>query len=175
MKPTANNFRVTRSARLTQGLIALFALGIGSSALATLGEIMADGSAQATTSSTTATPTTKQAIRHAVVRSGAYSVYESELENGTAVKEFADASGRVFAVSWNGPMLPDLQGLLGRHFATFTAGAKQAHRPGSLGAPLNIAQDQVVIRSNGRMRHFFGHAYTPDLVPAGVNVNDLVQ
>ncbi len=172
MKKNANLLRVTGSGRLAPGLVFLIALGVCSQAMATLGERMPDVPPAAPA---TATATTKQAVRHAVVRSGQYSVFESQLENGTTVREFTNSDGWVFAVSWVGPMLPDLQGLLGQHFETFNGGAKQARRLGSLGTPLNIAQDKVVIRSNGRMRHFFGHAYTPDLVPTGVNINDLLQ
>ncbi len=171
MKTNAYVLGVMKSGKLASCLLCALALGAVSPAFATLGEKMTD----IPTAAATATAATKQAVRHAAVHAGAYSVYESQLENGTTVKEFTDANGVVFAVSWKGPMLPDLQGLLGRHFEAFDTGAKRARKPGSLGAPLAITQDQVVIHSNGRMRHFFGHAYTPGQVPAGVNINDLLQ
>ncbi len=171
MRTSVTILRKTQSDRLVAALLCFLALGASTSALATLGEKMPD----VPTTPATTTATTKQAVRHPAVHADAYSVYESQLENGTTVKEFADANGMVFAVSWVGPMLPDLQGLLGRHYETFAAGAQAARKPGSLGAPLAITQDQVIIRSNGRMRHFFGHAYTPSQIPAGVNINDLLQ
>jgi len=140
--------------------------------MATLGEIVPRAaSAQALSASATA----RQSVRPTMAASGLYSVYESQLENGTAITEFANADGRVFAVSWKGPVLPDFQGLLGSHFEAFSAGAKQARVPGRLGTPLNIAQQKLVVRSNGRMRHFFGYAYVPDLVPAGVNIDDVLR
>ncbi len=169
MKARAKLLRRTGLGTFTLGLAFVCVLGVSSPALATLGEVMPAAPAAAGTAVAT------QAKRQTVSRAALYSVFESELENGTVVKEFANATGMVFAVSWTGPMLPDLKGLLGSHFETFTAGANQARRPGSLGTPLNIAQDKVVIRSNGRMRHFFGHAYTPDQIPAGVDVNALFQ
>jgi hypothetical protein len=147
----------------------------GSPAMATLGEILPDASSTAAATSTAASSGKQAVLRRSVTKSQLYSVVESQLENGTAIKEFTNADGRVFAVSWSGPILPDLQGLLGSHFSAFDAGAKKAHRPGSLGAPLNIEQDKLVVRSNGRMRHFFGHAYAPDLIPSGVNIDEALR
>jgi hypothetical protein len=32
-----------------------------------------------------------------------------------------------------------------------------------------------VVRSNGRMRNFFGDAQAPALIPSGVNIHDVLQ
>ena len=37
-----------------------------------------------------------------------------------------------------------------------------------------MARDGLVLRSNGRMRQFFGYAYAPALVPAGLNIQDVL-
>ncbi|HTD04666.1 DUF2844 domain-containing protein, partial [Undibacterium sp.] len=38
-----------------------------------------------------------------------YSINESTLSSGTVVREYVASSGIVFAVSWTGPIMPDLQ------------------------------------------------------------------
>jgi hypothetical protein len=38
-----------------------------------------------------------------------------------------------------------------------------------------VNQAGLVVESSGRMRNFFGHAYAPDLIPAGVTVQDVLQ
>jgi hypothetical protein len=108
-------------------------------------------------------------------RSSLYTLHEVQLENGTSVREYATPAGLVFAVAWRGPVLPDLSVLLGNHFKTFKAATDQARLAGRRGAPVSIEGDGLVVRSNGRMRNFFGHAYAPDLIPAGVNIQDVLQ
>ena len=42
-----------------------------------------------------------------------YTVHELRSATGVVVREYASASGKIFAVSWQGPTLPDLQQLSG--------------------------------------------------------------
>ncbi len=108
-------------------------------------------------------------------RSSLYTLHEVQLENGTSVREYATPAGLVFAVAWRGPVLPDLRALLGDYFSTFKLETDQARLAGRRGSPVNIERAGLVVRSNGRMRNFFGHAYAPDLVPAGVDIQDVLQ
>ena len=105
----------------------------------------------------------------------AYSVHEAQLETGTVVREYASASGQVFAVTWRGPVLPDLNQWLGGYFSAFKQGADQLRLAGRRGAPINLVQEGLVVQSNGRMRNFFGHAYVPALVPPSLEINDVLQ
>ena len=57
----------------------------------------------------------------------AYLVRNTLLATGTRVSEYVSAGGVVFAVTWDGPMLPDLKVLLGKHFDTMVA--ESARRP----------------------------------------------
>lgn len=107
-------------------------------------------------------------------RSSRYTVHEVLLENGTRVQEYATPAGLVFAVSWRGPVLPELSSLLGAYFPTFQLEVDQARMQGKRGSPVHIERDDLVVRSNGRMRNFFGHAYAPALIPTGVNINDVL-
>lgn len=106
---------------------------------------------------------------------GLYTVHEVLLATGTTVREYTDPAGIVFAVSWRGPVLPNLSALLGSYYSTFKVQTDQTRRAGIRRAPVNMAQDGLVVRSMGRMRNFFGNAYAPALVPTGVSINDVFQ
>jgi hypothetical protein len=108
-------------------------------------------------------------------RVGSYTVQETQLENGTVVREYSTPGGLVFAVAWQGPVLPDLDVLLGGYFSTFKIETEQGRLLGRRGGPVNIARDGLVVRSNGRMRNFFGHAYATDLIPAGLAIKDVLE
>ncbi|MDP3652112.1 MAG: DUF2844 domain-containing protein [Rhodoferax sp.] len=120
-------------------------------------------------------PAARQLAATPTQQSSLYTRHEVQLDTGTTVWEFATPAGVVFAVQWRGPVLPDLSRLLGDYFKTFHQETEQARVLGRHRSPVNIERSDLVIRSNGRMRNFFGHAYAPDLVPAGVVVSDVLQ
>lgn len=80
-------------------------------------------------------------------------------ENDMTVREYADASGFVFAVAWDGPTLPDLPVLLGSYFPDYV---KTFHGK-TRGTALR--QTQLVIESGGRMGAYLGRAYLPNKLP----------
>jgi Protein of unknown function (DUF2844) len=95
-------------------------------------------------------------------------------QGALTINEFVSRQGQVFAVSWQGPVPPDLQQLLGDYFARFHAatlaaapGAPPMHRQFALIAP------DLVIHTSGRLRSFRGVAYLPGLLPAGVSPDQL--
>jgi hypothetical protein len=100
-----------------------------------------------------------------------YTVIQSTLDSGTVVREYTDASGVVFAVSWNGPTLPDLRTLLGDKFTVMTSNA--AKRPKAGHSQLAVEQSDVVIVSNGHMRAFAGKAWIPIALPAGFDTSTI--
>jgi hypothetical protein len=104
----------------------------------------------------------------------AYTITESLLDNGTRVQEFVTPAGLVFAVSWRGPVLPDLRAMLGDYLSIFQRYTEATRQAGLRGGPVNLAQEGLVLRSGGRMGQFSGHAYLPNLVPAGVNIHELL-
>ena len=110
-----------------------------------------------------------------VLKPALYTIEETQLDNGTRVREYATPAGLVFAVAWQGPVLPDLSVLLGNYFNAFKLETDQARLLGRRGAPVDMLRDTLVVRSNGRMRNFFGHAYATDLIPPGVSVKDILQ
>jgi hypothetical protein len=96
-----------------------------------------------------------------------YALHEMKASTGTSVREYADPSGRVFAVTWEGPWRPDLRQLLGPYYADFEKAA-QSKRTGHNG-PLVSSTTRLVIEMSGRPRAFYGRAYVPDLLPSGVD------
>ncbi len=49
-----------------------------------------------------------QAQAQAITSAAGYTVHEMRTPANTVVREFVSSAGRVFAVSWRGPILPDL-------------------------------------------------------------------
>lgn len=103
-----------------------------------------------------------------------YSRREHTLASGTVVQEYADANGLVFAIAWSGPALPDFSVCLGDYAGVFRDAARQARPQRSLGTPLSVVRDGLVLRSGGRMRNFQGYAYVPALLPSGVRPEDVL-
>jgi Protein of unknown function (DUF2844) len=99
-----------------------------------------------------------------------YRLHEIQLPSGTMVREFAGSDGRVFAVAWSGPTVPNLRQTLGLYFDNYMTAAKAKH---SGHRHLQIQQDDLVVQADGHMRAFSGLAYLPPAVPSGVSVGDL--
>lgn len=132
------------------------------------------GVAGAAAASSAPSPARLQALTP-IASNSLYTQHETQLETGTLVREYATPAGVVFAVSWQGPVLPDLSALLGQYFKTFKVEAERLRMTGRRGGSLTIAHTDLVIHSGGRMRDFSGHAYAPALVPAGVKINDVLR
>jgi hypothetical protein len=105
-----------------------------------------------------------------IIRAAAYSVHQLYISGGTVVHEYVNGANQVFAVTWSGPSIPDLQPLLGVHFARYSAAAKAN---GRARRPVTVQQPDLVIRTAGRTRAFSGIAYLPAQVPAGVSISEI--
>ncbi|WP_374190163.1 DUF2844 domain-containing protein [Burkholderia pseudomallei] len=53
-----------------------------------------------------------------------YTVRETTLGSGTVVREYVSTAGTVFALSWQGPVAPNLSDLLGAYFPQYEAGGR---------------------------------------------------
>jgi hypothetical protein len=104
-----------------------------------------------------------------------YSVQEIAAANGGTVREYVSPSGVVFAVSWSGPAVPNLQQTLGSYFTQYATAAKtqrtMGHRAGH--NHLEIHEPSLVVHAGGHMRQYFGLAYVPSLVPQNLSISDL--
>jgi hypothetical protein len=101
-----------------------------------------------------------------------FDVQEITADSGMRVREFLNQSGVVFAVSWSAPVMPDLQPLLGAHYAAYCA-ALAALTHAGLHRSVRIASSDLVIESGGHLRAYVGRAYLPALIPAGVALTEL--
>ena len=105
-----------------------------------------------------------------------YSVHEITAANGTVVREYASPAGMVFAVSWTGGSMPNLEQTLGTYFAQYQVAVKaqragHAHRLGH--DQLEVRTPSLVVHAGGHMRQYFGIAYVPSLLPANLSISDL--
>jgi hypothetical protein len=100
-----------------------------------------------------------------------YTLHEYTMVSGTVVREFVAPNGKVFAVVWKGPTIPDLRQLLGTHFERYAATAANTHLPGHRHLSLN--DPHMVIHAHGHQHAFSGMVYLPDLIPAGVTEDEL--
>lgn len=104
-----------------------------------------------------------------------YSVQEITTATGTLVREFISPAGVVFAVSWYGPAMPNLQQTLGSYFTQFQAAVQARNEQGMHHGHnhLQIRTPTLVVHAGGHMRQYFGIAYVPSLMPANLSVSDL--
>lgn len=110
--------------------------------------------------------------RHTVAAASAYTCHLLALPTGTTVREFLNAGGAVFAVSWSGPFPPDLRQLLGDSYY-------QQYHDTALARPgrhaVHLRQSGLMLDVGGHARHFSGRAWVPGLLPAGVSATDLPE
>ncbi len=112
------------------------------------------------------------AARSSTVTTGSatYTMTESTLDSGTTVRQYVDAGGTVFAVSWSGPSAPDLKELLGAYFDTMVAHA--SGRRGGQRSRLALRRSDVVITTAGHMGALEGRAWVPAKLPVGFDPKD---
>jgi Protein of unknown function (DUF2844) len=94
------------------------------------------------------------------------------LPSGVVVREYVSPGGTVFAITWHGPRMPDLRGLLGASFEQWvesdTRVRQGPHRTTMTGPDL-------VVRSGGHRGSFAGRAWVPSLVPPGVDPDTMLD
>ena len=101
-----------------------------------------------------------------------YDIHEITSASGMRVREFVDRAGVVFALCWSGPVVPDLQRLLGANFAAYARALAAQKRPG-LQTSARVALPDLVVEVGGHLRAYTGRAYLPAQVPAGTSPADL--
>ena len=100
-------------------------------------------------------------------RNARFAVFTHATPEGVNVRQYVSTTGLVFAVAWDGPLLPDMERLLGSHFAMYQSALQQRTRSVRVNAPT------LSLESGGMMRAFVGRAYLPDQLPAGVSAAEL--
>jgi hypothetical protein len=100
-----------------------------------------------------------------------YTVHEIRTPAGIVVHEYATAEGKVFAVSWRGPGMPDLPQLLGDYSAQLAQARSQ--QPHYNHHHLTVATADVVMQQSAHLHSFFGRAWVPALLPQNFSLNDI--
>lgn len=100
-----------------------------------------------------------------------YTVSQITLPTGTVVNEYVSSEGKVFAVSWKGPAMPNLEQTLGTYFTAFKAAGAVPHGANHHG--LAIQQSDLVLQTSGHMRAWSGKAYVPSLLPPNFSLGDI--
>jgi hypothetical protein len=111
----------------------------------------------------------KGALR--ITSSAGVMVHEITTTYGTVVREYITPGDKVFAVSWRGPVNPDLRQMLGDYYTQYEQAASLPHPGGH--RHLAIEQPGLVVQVSGRMRAFEGRAWVPSLVPQNFSVSDI--
>jgi hypothetical protein len=102
-----------------------------------------------------------------------YTLHEIQGANGTTVREYQSADGKVFAVAWNGQWMPNLQQILGSYYEQYNQAlkAQKAARRGR--GPVVIAEPDLNVEIGGHPRWFVGRAYIPGQLPPGMSPEDI--
>jgi len=98
-----------------------------------------------------------------------YEVREITTSAGALVREYLTPAGKVFALSWRGPTIPDLRQILGAYYARYAQAVSGPHAGDH--RHLTIEQPGLIVQSSGRMRAFYGRAWDPALLPE--NADDI--
>ena len=99
-----------------------------------------------------------------VMQSRDYAIHEISRDDGTLIREYVTPDGKVFGVSWSGPVIPDLSQLLGAYNTEFqnTMRGKRGRRSAGV-----VRNADLVVESSGHLRAFHGRAYLSSLLPSG--------
>jgi len=109
----------------------------------------------------------KGALR--ISSSAGFTVHEITTSYGTVVREYLTPADKVFAISWRGPVIPDLRQMLSSYYGQYEQAASAPHLGGH--RHLAIERPGLVVQSGGRMRAFYGRAWAPDLLPQNFSVS----
>ncbi len=104
--------------------------------------------------------------------SSGYSVCEISGESSMDIHEFLNSRGVVFAVSWSGPVLPDLRLLLGPYFGRYADSLAALDHAG-VHRSVRLTSPELVVESGGHLRAYHGLAYLPSELPAGLSPMEL--
>src|SRR5882724_10570595 len=92
-----------------------------------------------------------------------YTVHEISRDDGGVIREYVTPAGKVFGISWSGPVIPDLSQLLGSYSGEFRN--TLLAQPRSFGRrPAAVHNTDLVVETGGHMRGFEGRAYVNSML-----------
>lgn len=105
-----------------------------------------------------------------VTSNGRFQVHELQAGPAATVREYVSPDGTVFGVAWRGEFPPQYSQLLGSYAERLNVAARARH---THRAPLQINEPGFVFSAAGHQRFYFGRAYIPSMVPAGVAAEEI--
>jgi hypothetical protein len=102
-----------------------------------------------------------------------YEVLKFGTAAGISVREYLNRDGIVFALSWSGPVPPDLKQLLGAHFTIYAAALAAVAHPG-IHRSVRVESSGLIVDLGGHLRAYSGRAYLAALMPAGVTAAEFL-
>jgi len=115
-----------------------------------------------------------QGARTSVAAGNGFAVHEMVTASGATVREYvAQATGRVFAVAWQGSWQPDFRQVFGSYFQQYVQGAQAAHGNRARRGPVVIEHSGLVVEMGGQPRAFYGRAYVPQLMPQNMDTGTI--
>jgi hypothetical protein len=104
--------------------------------------------------------------------SSLYTTSTSQLEDAI-ITEYLNSSRQVFAVTWVGTFHPDESKIFGASYLdNYNQNEKLAHIRGQRNS-LQIKNSNLVVKKSGHMGDLRGKAYDPNLVPNGLDINEI--
>ncbi|MEY4100386.1 MAG: hypothetical protein RL300_1557 [Pseudomonadota bacterium] len=110
-----------------------------------------------------------------VVTKVGYTVHELHSQEGSHIKQFVNATGQVFGVSWTTQYKPDLSRLLGALHAQYARAEHEQAKRSGIQRHFKLDQQDLLVQSNAHLNVYSGFAMMRSLAPAGFTTAQLVQ
>ena len=153
-----------------RAIVAALVIAASGPAHAQLGATIAIA-ATGTSSSSNAADATAPVLHQAA--NSAVQWQESTDANQIRVRQYVSSSGQVYAVSWDGPAMPDIAVLLGTWFDRYRQEASAALPNASGLHSSRVSSSDLMVETAVRLRDFSGRAWLPSALPAGVAAADI--
>lgn len=101
-----------------------------------------------------------------------FRMHEMKQKNQT-VHEFVTKDGKVFAVTWRGPVHPDLSVLFGPYFNDFQTAREEAQNQRIRRRSGMLESGDLHVEYSGHMAAQSGRAWVKSLLPTGFDTNDI--
>jgi hypothetical protein len=157
--------------RATAAALVIAASGPAHAQLGTTVAIAVAVAAAGTSSSSNPADATAPVLHQAA--NSAVQWQESTDANQIRVRQYVSSSGQVYAVSWDGPAMPDVAVLLGTWFDRYRQEASAALPNASGLHSSRVSSSDLMVETAVRLRDFSGRAWLPSALPAGVAAADI--
>ncbi len=90
------------------------------------------------------------------------------VKNAHTIREYTDASGNVFAITWSGVSHPDMAEITSIYLNEVNTADTQTEHRRSAATRITISTN-VIVEKFGHMGHVQGRAYLPNSMPVAIS------